>query len=162
LIGSRMAGGLTLLAGFLTVEPSLRVVITYAQEQIAQPLAAEIHAPSVKAESHVRMLRKRQPSAPSAPAAAVASLSSATDPDDLLPERVTENPSRSLTTTGPQLLHRGSPPSNRDALQQTVVPIDDPSGQTSKGGDHDRNQALQQTATTAAGIYKRLSVVDRH
>jgi beta-lactamase regulating signal transducer with metallopeptidase domain len=162
LIGSRMAGGLTLLAGFLTVEPSLRVVITYAQEQITQPLAAEIHAPSVKPESRVRMIRKNQPSTPSAPAAAVVSLSSATDPDDLLPQGVTKNSPRPPAATGPQLLHRGSPASNRNTLQQTVVPIGDPSGQTSKGGDHDGNQAVQQTATTAVGIYRRLSVVDRH
>jgi hypothetical protein len=40
-----------------------------------------------------------------------------------------------------------------------VIPIDDPSGQTAKAGDHDHQQALQQTATVAA-VLKRLSTFD--
>jgi hypothetical protein len=38
----------------------------------------------------------------------------------------------------------------------------DPSGQIGKTGDHDKKQALQQSVTAAAGIYKRLGAVDRH
>jgi hypothetical protein len=42
-----------------------------------------------------------------------------------------------------------------------VIPIDDASGQVSKAGDHDHDQALQQTATAAA-VLKRLAALDRH
>lgn len=162
LTGSRVACGLALLAGFLAVEPSLRVLITYAQEQIAQPLPEETQPVSVKPRKRVRAIQKKKPLAASAPAATVASLSPATEPEDLSPERATGDSSQSPSATGPQLLHRGSPASNRNAKQQTVVPINDPSGQTSKSRDHDRNQAVQQTASAAAGIYRRLSDLDRH
>jgi beta-lactamase regulating signal transducer with metallopeptidase domain len=41
LIGSRIACGFALLAGFVAIEPSLGVLLTYAQRQIVQPFAAE-------------------------------------------------------------------------------------------------------------------------
>jgi Mg-chelatase subunit ChlD len=61
-------------------------------------------------------------------------------------------------SSGPHLLHRGSPASQKE--QQTVVLIDD--GQTSKTGAQDRKQAVQQTVTVAAGLYRQLSAIDRH
>jgi hypothetical protein len=67
--------------------------------------------------------------------------------------------------SGPQLLHRSGKTLAPDGSgkQQTVALVDtDASGQVSKNGDHDKKEALQQSVTAAAGIYKRLGAVDRH
>jgi hypothetical protein len=162
LIAWRLACGLTLLIGFLTVAPSLQVLLTYAQEQLLQPTTAEIQTTFVKPQNRLRTTRKSKPSSPSA-AIAAASVNQAIEPGDPSPSRPAEDSSRSQTTTGPQLLHRGSSAPDTNARQQIfVVPIGDTSGKMSKGGDNDRSQAVQQTATTAAGIYQQLSSVDRH
>ena len=86
------------------------------------------------------------------PSEAAESVASATPPDagPLAP---------TLSDAGPQLLHRGSTAPAKVSNRQTVIPIDDSSGQAAKGGDHDHQQALQQTATAAA-ILKRLSAFD--
>ena len=65
-------------------------------------------------------------------------------------------------TLGPHLVHRGAAASGNTAKLQTVVPIEDGSGQSAKGGDQDRKQAVQQTATAAVGLLKRLGDLDRH
>ena len=84
-------------------------------------------------------------------------------------DRKVEGPWSTEKTSGPQLLRRSPSPdnpsaSNRDATKhQAVVLVDtDASGQISKTGDRDRKQALQQSVTAAAGIYKRLGTIDRH
>jgi hypothetical protein len=69
---------------------------------------------------------------------------------------------------GPQLLRRGarsasSPANGTSANQQSVVLVDnDPSGPAVKAGDHDKKEAIQQSLTAAAGVYRRLGAVDRH
>jgi hypothetical protein len=73
-----------------------------------------------------------------------------------------ENAEISVSTPGdggPQLLHRGSAAPAKASARQTVIPIDDPSGQIAKAGDNGHQQALQQTATVAAAL-KRLSTFD--
>jgi hypothetical protein len=74
------------------------------------------------------------------------------------------SPSSTQNGSGLQLLRRSSPASySNSSKQQSVALIDaDSSGQIGKTGDHDKKQALQQSVTAAAGIYKRLGAVDRH
>jgi hypothetical protein len=71
--------------------------------------------------------------------------------------------------SGPQLLHRSASSgktaaqNSNNSKQQSVALVDtDASGQISKSGDHNKKEALQQSVTAAAGIYKRLGAVDRH
>jgi beta-lactamase regulating signal transducer with metallopeptidase domain len=161
LIGSRVACGLALLAGFVAVEPSLGVLLTYAQRQIVQPLAAEIRTPS-KADTRAKMTRKGKLLRGLGTGRAGASVASFSQKPESTMSSAPQSAVISASTPsdgGPQLLHRGS--AAKASGQQTVIPIDDPSGQNTKAGDHDHQQALQQTATAAA-VLKRLSTFDHH
>jgi hypothetical protein len=86
---------------------------------------------------------------------------------DMPAEHRTE-PSSGQSSPGPQLLHRSAASGNssvpdKGEKSQTVALIDpDASGQAGKNGSSDGKQALQQTATAVAGMYKRLSALDRH
>jgi hypothetical protein len=64
---------------------------------------------------------------------------------------------------GPALLRRPSPsaaPGN-GGKQQTIA-LSDPSGSDQTSKSEDRNQAIQQSATAALGLYSRVSGSDRH
>jgi beta-lactamase regulating signal transducer with metallopeptidase domain len=163
LIGSRIACGLVLLAGFVSVAPSLGVLLSFAQRQIAQPSVAEISTTPSTAKARVKTTRRSRLSkglAPTSSDTTVASVTETPQTTDFSTERNTE--SQVLPQSGgPQLLHRGSATPGKSAKQQTVIPIDDASGQVSKAGDHDHNQALQQMATAAA-VLKRVAALDRH
>ena len=159
-VGSRIACGLALLAGFAAVEPSLGVLLSYAQQQSAQPLAAEMRTTPASTETGVRATRKERLSRGSTPTrtdSSVASVSETAEPADLSTERIDGGPA--AQGGGPQLQHRGA--SGTGAKQQTVIQIDDASGQAGKAGDHNHEQALQQSATAAA-VLKRLSTFDHH
>jgi len=163
----RAAGGLVLLAGFFVIEPSLGVLFSYAQQRIARPAMSEISATQSKPETRARSTRRQRlsnNSVQASPDAAVVGTSQTESdrPADPSAEDKTADFSSTKSGVGPQLLHRRSPAlgSSSGAKQQTVL-IADPSSQVNKG-DHDGKQALQQSATVAAAIYKRLSVFDRH
>ncbi len=163
LIGSRVACGLALLAGFVAVAPSLGVLLTYAQRQIVQPLAAEIRTARPEADTRTsRTSRKgKLQRGATLPIADVSQANVGQTPESAA-SAAPQNDNILASTannTGPQLLHRGSAPAKL-SRQQTVIPIDDPSG-TGKAGDREHQQALQQTATAAA-VLKRLSTFDRH
>jgi beta-lactamase regulating signal transducer with metallopeptidase domain len=163
LVWSRVACGLALLAAFVGIEPSLAVLFTYAQRQIVQPIAAEMRSAPGKIETRAKTARKgkllRGPSLASA-SQSVATPSEVPESADSSTPPSAGAASPTLSDGGPQLLHRGSTASGKVASRQTVIPIDDPSGQAAKGGDRDHQQTLQQTATAAA-ILKRLSEFDR-
>jgi beta-lactamase regulating signal transducer with metallopeptidase domain len=161
LIGSRVACGLALLAGFVAVEPSLGVLLTYAQRQIVRPLAAEIGTVSPKPDTRAKAPRKGKLRGASLASAGVSVANVSETPEStVFSEPQNANISASTPSDGtPQLLHRGSAAPAKASRQQTVIPIDDPSGQTAKAGDHDHQQALQQTATAAA-VLRRLSTFD--
>jgi beta-lactamase regulating signal transducer with metallopeptidase domain len=164
LVCTRVACGLVLLAGFLRVEPSLGVLLSYTQQQMSQPLTAIETTPG-KTQSLVKPgKRGRLTKASSSPQqdGVRASLGQTTQAADSPPDPGREVSSLSEGTAGPQLLHRGSPASGNARKQQIVVPIEDGNGQSIKAGEHDRKQTLQQTATTAAGLYRRLADLDRH
>src|SRR5579859_1070394 len=152
LLWSRVACGLGLLAAFVAIEPSLAILFSYAQRQIVQPSAAESPITLSKMERakttrKARALRgsglASSKESVASPSEAAESIASATQPDagPLAP---------TPGDAGPQLLHRGSTAPAKVSSRQTVIPIDDSSGQAAKGGDHDHQQALQQTATAAA------------
>ena len=163
LVGSRMVCGLALLGGFLAIEPSLGVLLTYAQQQIAQPSTAEIHTGGPRIGTGTKASKRgRLSKAPATADGAVASMSQANDPMDSPAEGQTVESAAAQSSMGPQLLHRGSPANGSSTKQQIVSLIDpDSSGQINMTGDHDGKQVLQQSVTAAAGIYKRLSVLDR-
>jgi beta-lactamase regulating signal transducer with metallopeptidase domain len=160
LVWSRIACGLALLAGFAGIEPSLGVLLTYAQRQIAQPFAAEIRATPATADTKSKTTRRVRLTrgATAAPAGStMANLGETPESTDFSTAR-NEVSAAAQSDGGPQLLQRGSAP-GKASKQQTVIPIDDASGQSGKAGDHDHQQALQQTATAAA-VLKRLSTFD--
>lgn len=159
-IGSRIAGGLALLAAFAAVEPSLGFLLSYAQQQSAPPLATEMRTSPAPTESGARATRKGRLSRGSTATktdSSVASLSETAQPTDLSTERTDGGPG--AQGGGPQLLHRAA--SGSGAKQQTVIQIDDASGQGAEPGDHNHQQALQQSATAAA-VLKQLSTFDHH
>jgi beta-lactamase regulating signal transducer with metallopeptidase domain len=175
LLGLRIAGGLTLLAGFLGVAPSLAVPISYAHEQVSEPQTSQpltlAVRPSYSAMApRARARRKgRLASAQAAPGSSVAVASlGQTEPAQHIAASSTDRKPELLSGqngSGPQLLHRSGKTLAPDGSgkQQTVALVDtDASGQVSKNGDHDKKEALQQSVTAAAGIYKRLGAVDRH
>jgi beta-lactamase regulating signal transducer with metallopeptidase domain len=164
LVLSRVVCGLAVLAALVGIEPSLAVLFTYAQRQIVQPIAAEMRAAPGKIDTRAKVTRKAKLLRGSTLASAslsVANSSGASESADFSAAPNPGAPSPTLSDSGPQLLHRGSTASTKASSRQTVIPIDDPSGQSAKGGDHDPQQALQQTATAAA-ILKRLSTFDHH
>ena len=162
LIGFRVACGLALFAGFVAVEPSLGVLLTYAQRQIVQPLAAEIRTAPVKPDARAKVTGKGKLLRGPSLASAGLSVANVSQTPESTVVSAPQNANISASTAGdggPQLLHRGSAAPAKASGQQIVIPIDDPSGQTAKAGDHDHQQALQQTATAAA-VLKRLSTFD--
>ena len=161
LVGSRIACGLALLAGFVSIAPSLGVLLSFAQQRIAQPSVAEISTTPSTPQARLKAARRSRLSkglAPTSSYTTVANVTETPQPTDFSTERNTESPVLNQSG-GPQLLHRGAATPAK-GKQQTVIPIDDASDQVSKAGDHDHNQALQQTATAAA-VLKRLSALDR-
>jgi beta-lactamase regulating signal transducer with metallopeptidase domain len=164
LIGSRVVCGVALLAGFVAVEPSLGVLLTYTQRQIVQPLAAEIRtAPPLKPDTRAKVTGKAKIARGPTLASAQVSVANVSQMPESTVVSAPQSANISASTPGdggPQLLHRGSAAPAKASRQQILIPIDDPSGQTVKAGDHDHQQALQQTATAAA-VLKRLSTFDR-
>jgi beta-lactamase regulating signal transducer with metallopeptidase domain len=173
LLGLRTACALTLFAGFLGVVPSMAVFLSYAHPRISQPLTSAIRAslsgPATGARA-TRRVRSLSFPAPRSTDAAVANLSqkeaSLAQPTTDSTDRKGADTSPTPSGPGPRLLHRplaSATPGNIGVTHQTVALIDNnASGQIGKAGDRDGKQALQQSATAAMGIYKRLSAVDRH
>jgi beta-lactamase regulating signal transducer with metallopeptidase domain len=160
---SRLACGLALLAGFLGIEPSLGVLLTYAQRQIVQPLAAQTSITPAKADTVAKRARRARSSRALNPASRDSSPPNVNETSESAD--FTTAPNVDVSTPkqsdgGPQLLHRDPTAPGKVSRQQIVIPIDDGSGQAAKAGDHDHQQAVQQTATAAA-LLKRLSSFDR-
>jgi hypothetical protein len=160
---ARLACGLALLAGFLGIEPSLGVLLTYAQRQIIQPLAAQTSMTPAKVDAVAKTARRGQSSRALNPASRDSSPANGNEtPEtaDFTTARTVDVSTPTQSDGGPKLQHRDATVPGKVSRQQTVIPIDDASGQSAKAGDHDHQQALQQTATAAA-LLKRLSAFDR-
>ncbi len=175
-LGLRITCGVILFAGFLGVAPSLAVFLSYEHQKISEPRTLQpltsVVTPSYPATGiRPRETRKGRPAPPQTSSEsnlAPANLDR-TEPNQPITEPEPQLPSAAQASSGPQLLRR-SPSSGRalpagrsNAKQQSVALIDpDVSGAASKSGDHDKKEALQQSVTAAAGIYRRLGAVDRH
>jgi beta-lactamase regulating signal transducer with metallopeptidase domain len=162
----RAVCGLALFAGFVGVVPSLALLLAYTQQK-AQPLSAQIVAPlpATKARTGNHRLSKSLP----VPATAGLLGTGTYQPSQPARGGLDSVGSKGVQTAmapnsaGPQLLHRPSPGATDTAhtKQQTVTLVDsDATGQNSKASS--REQALEQSATTALGIYRSLGAVDRH
>ncbi len=173
LFGMRIVLGLTLIGGFLWIAPSLAILLSYAHQALPQSLTPISITPHLEAGAKTHARRKARLSASFA-ATSTGTLigrqdqSETVQPIQPLSMDKTDGGSSPQTRPGPQLLRRGarsasSPTNGASANQQSVVLVDnDPSGQPVKAGDHDKKEAIQQTLTAAAGIYRRLGEVDRH
>jgi hypothetical protein len=174
LLGLRIAGGMMFLTGFLGIAPSLAVFLSYAHHQTSQPLTSMIAPSHLEVRTRVRGTRRLRKSSLSVPTSSDIVVAGAEQTEALQPF-VTPSPghesmapSSTQNGSGPQLLRRSSASGNpsahgNDTKQQSVAFVDtDASGQISKAGDHGKTQALQQSVTAAAGIYRRLGAVDRH
>jgi beta-lactamase regulating signal transducer with metallopeptidase domain len=164
----RAACGLALLAGFVGVVPSLAVLLSYTQ-QAAQPLKSGttdlFPVPKARGRTGKHHESRSLPALTAAgPLSAVPnelSRPAQAGMDGTDPRGV--ETAMTASGSGPQLLRRPLPgtPNATNTKQQTVTLLDpDATGQDSKAAD--RKQALEQSATTALGIYRRLGVVDRH
>jgi beta-lactamase regulating signal transducer with metallopeptidase domain len=168
----RTVSGLTLCTLFIGVLPSLAVLLSYAHRPPSQSFTSPIQASPSETVSKARPNRKlhstflRTRDIGDAAGTGSGQLEAAQPTMDLPADRGGEHPSSMQSSPGVQLLHRGSTASGSHApvnKSQSVALIDaDASDQGVKTEDHDRKQALQQTATAALGLYKRASGLDRH
>jgi beta-lactamase regulating signal transducer with metallopeptidase domain len=159
----RMASALMISALFLGVAPSLAILLSFAH----QPARTEVvDVPPGASENGIKTNRRVHSVASSSKGHGVAGGGSLTPPEqdrptmDLQPD---SHPGTLSSQSGssPQLRRRGdsSAAANKDASQTIALMDPDAKGQTAKSGDS--KQAVQQTATAALGIYKRLSSIDR-
>lgn len=171
--GMRVVLGLSLLGGFLWTVPSLAVLLSYAHQPLPQSLEPMSITPHLEAGAKVRARRKARLSASLAPTSTDALVGSlgqteTVQPIQPLPTDKSDGGSSPQNRPGPQLVRRGarsanSPANATSTNQQSVVFADsDPSGQSVKAGVHDKKEAIQQSLTAAAGVYRRLGEVDRH
>jgi len=81
---------------------------------------------------------------------------------DLTADRNGEHPSSLQNGPGPHLLHRGSTAADSHSNTSRSVALIDPDASGQGGKSENGKQAVQQSATAALGIYRRVSGVDRH
>jgi beta-lactamase regulating signal transducer with metallopeptidase domain len=162
----RIASGLTIAALFLGIAPSLAILLSFAHQPVSNLSVASVaDAPPGELANKIKITRRGR-----------SFTSSAKEHGQLVPPNpqgedlpLMEVEPNTLTGTlssqngsGPQLHRRGDAVAgNKGATSQTIALVDtDAKGQPIKAGDS--KQTIQQTATAALGIYKRISSVDRH
>jgi beta-lactamase regulating signal transducer with metallopeptidase domain len=164
----RIASGLTISALFLGVAPSLAILLSFAHQPVSNSLSTSVNdTPPTVSEYKTSAGRKSH----SFPAfgkehrrVEVVTPSSREEDRPQMNFRPDTFPGTlsSQSGSGPQLRRRGDPAATGDkgATSQTIALADtDAKGEPTKG---ESKQAIQQTATAALGIYKRISSVDRH
>lgn len=164
LVCSRIVCGLALLTGLVWVEPSVAILLTYARHQITQPQNLDMQATPASAAPKMQSARRARPTTAQVSAAknsAQATLGGTAQAVAFVPEPGMIDPASAPDGAGPKLVHRGAADPRNASTRQTVIPIEDGVGRSVKGGDHDRGQTVQQTATAAAALVKRLSELDR-
>ncbi len=167
LVCLRAAAGVTLLAGFIGIIPSLAVLLSYGHRQISQPSTADVLAPQTVIKNRPGTRTKGRLHAMSAPA----NIDPAAAPggtgeglptgDSGLADEEAQRSSKTLSSAGPQLLHRSAGASSGAPKQETIELID-PERADSKTADQTIKQTLQQSLETAAAIYKQTSESGRH
>ena len=165
----RVASGAGIAALFFGVAPSLAVLLSFAHaplsSETARSFAQTSPNGSAKANKSGRRTHFAASPAKGHPSAAGKDTQANEEsrPELELQADTTAMASSSLADAGPQLRHRGDPPvaDRKGAVSQTITLTDtDVKGQPIKSSDS--QQTVQQTATAALGIYKRISAVDRH
>jgi beta-lactamase regulating signal transducer with metallopeptidase domain len=165
----RTAFALTISAIFLGVLPSLAVMLSFAHPLVPRAASAAVivapHEIPTRARAGSRVHSPASAAGePEASALASLSQNQANQPiADFETDPKTGN-SGTQSSSGPQLLHRGdaSTPGNKGVKSQTISLVEpDAKGQSAKSGDS-KQAAVQQTATAALGIYRRLAPLDRH
>ena len=165
LICLRAAAGVTLLAGFIGIIPSLAILLSYGHRQISQPARADVLAPQtvIKARPGSRTkgrLHTILAPANSDPAAASINGEGLAPGNNGLADEETQPSSQALSSAGPHLLHRAAGASSGPPKQETIELIDP--GGDGKTSDRTIKETLQQSLATAAAIYKQTSGADRH
>jgi beta-lactamase regulating signal transducer with metallopeptidase domain len=167
LICLRAAAGVTLLAGFIGIIPSLAVLLSYGHRQTSQPSTADVLEPQTVIKSRPETRTKGRLHTISAPANSDPAAAPIVDSEALPPgnsalaNEETLHSSKGLSYAGPQLLHRPAGASSGPPKQETIELVD-PGGADSKTADQKVKQGIQQSLTTAAAIYKQTSDADRH
>jgi beta-lactamase regulating signal transducer with metallopeptidase domain len=165
----RIVCGLTVSALFLGIAPSLAILPSFTHQAVSNSSFASIaDTPPSELREEVRIGRGgRSASFLAKRHGQVEAVRPKPQEEDLpqidlQPDAVPRTLSLQ-NGSGPQLRRRGDPsaPGNKGATPQTIALVDvDAKGQPIKSDDS--KQAVQQTATAALGIYKRLSAVDHH
>jgi beta-lactamase regulating signal transducer with metallopeptidase domain len=162
----RIASGLTITALFLGVVPSLAVLLSFAHQPVSNlSFASVADAPQGELANKIKIARRGRSLTSSAKehGQVVPPNPHGEDPPKMEgePNTLAETLS-SQNGSGPQLHRRGDAVAgNKGATSQTIPLLDtDAKGQPIKAGDS--KQTIQQTATAALGIYKRISSFDRH
>jgi beta-lactamase regulating signal transducer with metallopeptidase domain len=162
--GMRMVMGGAFCLLFVTVAPSLGVLLSFARAQVLPAPVPAAVVRSARMDSPGRRHRGAASKARQASAAGDATpVMEEQSPSGAEP--VNDRPaSASLeANSGPQLLRRGDPKAAaNDGQPGQIIPLDgnDAAGEASKSGKS--KQAIQETATAALGIYQRVSAIDRH
>jgi beta-lactamase regulating signal transducer with metallopeptidase domain len=162
----RIASGLTIAALFLGIAPSLAILLSFARQPVSNlSFASATDAPPRELVNKFKIARRGRSVTSSAKehGQVVPSNPQGEDPlqMEVEPNILTETLS-SQNDSGPQLHRRDDAVAgNKGATSQTIALVEtDAKGQPIKAGDS--KQTIQQTATAALGLYKRISSVDRH
>jgi hypothetical protein len=159
MVGLRVVSGAMIVALFFGLAPSLMILLSFTQKVVAETaVISDSSAPRPAVRPAVRANRRARSTTP----LLASPVSSSTDEQGdqmMAPQTYTAN-AATQSRSGPQLLHRGDLAAVDK--QQTVALTDaDSAGQMAKSDGH-RGSNVQQTATAALGIYRRISATDRH
>ena len=157
----RIASGMTITAVFLGVAPSLAIFLSFARSPVSTAsLTSAAEAPRGELANKIKIARRGRLLTSSANEHG--QVVHPNPPGEDLPQLDVESNTLTGTLSSqngsvPQLHRRGDAVTgNKEATSQTIALVDtDAKGLPIK-------PAIQQTATAALGIYKRISSVDRH
>jgi hypothetical protein len=160
----RMVSAVTISGLFFGVAPSLAILLSFAHAPVSNPsFASVVIAPRLETGNKIRIARRGRSLTASANEYGQVVQPNPQGPDLQQMEAKPNTLAGALSSqdsSGPQLHRRGDAVTgNKGAAAQTIALVDtDAKGEAAKGN---RKQAIQQTATAALGIYKRISSVDR-
>jgi beta-lactamase regulating signal transducer with metallopeptidase domain len=161
ILGLRGVCSVALFAGFLSVAPSLAVLLSFAPGRVTQP-ATPSSTPELTATppGATRQAKRNRVGSPALTSTVTVPVTDAQPPEAKAGNALRETASvpQLPAGPGPKLMHRPAPglaPQAGAAPQQTIT-FDDGGNPVGKKGDANRADAVQQTATAAAALYKAL------
>jgi beta-lactamase regulating signal transducer with metallopeptidase domain len=165
----RVVCALGALIGFIGVAPSLVILFSYSRPQIPQQLTTSAADTTFPVTEVIRRAgrKTRLSKSQSFIGETTLNITKGEGEPDAMPsvDVKSDAVSSPQSNTDPHLLRRqagNSAPANKPASQQQTIALIDADSDQTKSGKHDKKQALQQSATAALEIYRRLSVLDRH